>query len=147
MSKVSILARQLFWLCNITISRVLIYFFPTAFYNNSEVSSFGLNQSRWLACVYMRAKRSVARDTGSRKVGMDHNEKCQHQECRKEMDWLKLTLITIMADSSKEGSREDRKKKYTKSQENSALKGQGKCRHAIQHWLEAYHFPEVFLKF
>lgn len=55
---------------------------------------------------------------------MDHNEKCQCHEYRKEMDLLKLTLITIMADSSKEGNREDRKK-YTESQMNSGLKGQG----------------------
>ena len=93
---------------------MLIFFFPLLSIINSEESSFGLNQSRWLTCVYIRAKGSVARDTGSRKVSMDHNEKCQCHEYRKEMDLLKPTLITIMADSSKEGNREDRKKSTPK---------------------------------
>lgn len=56
----------------------------------------------------------MARDTGSRKVSMDHNEKCQCHEYRERNGFIETTLITIMADSSKEGNREDRKKVHQK---------------------------------
>lgn len=42
---------------------------------------------------------------------------------------------------------EKTEKNYIKSQMNTGVKGQETCRSAIQHWLEAHHFSEVFLKF
>lgn len=119
--KIKILARQLLWLCNITISRVLIYFFPLLSIVTLKYPPLAwIRAGGWLVYIWERRVlwpkiQEVEGQHGSQT--MENNEKRQRRECRKEMDWLKLTLITIMADRGKEGSREDGKKMHGKSNE------------------------------